>query len=260
MGAKKRKKSELDEIEDTVSEGGETKLSEEDGDSLAGSSTDSAAVESESKIEEVSAEDRDVDLSVLDCADEDNIRAEAPSELVGELQAEVAETQQNYLRALADLENFKKRSIRERSEMLKYQGERVFIDIVEILDDLDLALDHSKAEGNASEFLEGIELIQKKFLDVLTKWNVKGVSAVGEPFDPNMHNALSSVPSDEMAPGHVLKELKKAYFYKDKLIRQGEVVVSAAPAESEDSPNSGSQESGSAKESTEPSDAESVEN
>ena len=149
---------------------------------------------------------------------------------VGVLEAELsearAETKENYdkyLRALAELENYKKRVVKERSELLKYQGDRIFVDILDVVDDLDRAMDHLDADPQ--QLKSGIELIHKRFIDVLSKWDVRGETAVGKEFNPTFQSAISKIKSPNVAPGTIVGELKKTYFYKDKLIRHGEVVV-----------------------------------
>jgi molecular chaperone GrpE len=129
----------------------------------------------------------------------------------------------SYVRLLADFDNYKKRAAKERADLIKYQGEQIFIDLLDVVDNFDRALEHSSAE--VSQLREGIEMIHQSLLSVLSKWGVKGESGIGAPFDPNKQSALSQVPSPDVIPGHVVNELKKAYFYKDKLIRPGEVVV-----------------------------------
>jgi molecular chaperone GrpE len=140
---------------------------------------------------------------------------------------DLAEMRDRYVRLMADFENFKKRALKEQSELLKYQGERVIVDLLEVLDNLELALNHSSAD--AEKLKTGLEMIKKMFVERLGKWDVRGESGVGAAFDPQRHSAISRVPSAEAKPGTIVGELKKAYFYKDKLIRPGEVVVAAEP-------------------------------
>jgi molecular chaperone GrpE len=139
------------------------------------------------------------------------------------LAAELSEYKDKYLRALADFQNLKERTVRERSELLKFQGEPVLLDIIPVLDNLELALQY--ADSDPQKILEGLKMIHKQFVDALERWGVKGVSGLGELFDPQRQNAISKVASADKEPGTVLQELKKAYFYKEKLIRVGEVVV-----------------------------------
>ncbi len=171
------------------------------------------------------AENRDVDFSKLEQAEPSAENKGEVSEL-STLEAQLAESKDKYLRALADFENFKKRTTKERSELIKYQGERIFADVLDVLDDLELALKYSGAEPE--KLKSGLELIHKKFVAVLSKWEVRGESQIGKDFDPNLHRSFSEVQSEDAKAGTILDELKKPYFYKDRLIRVGEVVIAAA--------------------------------
>jgi molecular chaperone GrpE len=142
-----------------------------------------------------------------------------------QLGQELAEMKDRYLRLLADFENFKKRALKEQSELLKYQGERVVIDLLEVLDNLELALAHSSAEYE--QLKQGLEMVHKMFVERLGRWDIRGETSMGKEFDPHRHAAISRVPGNSVKPGTIVGELKKPYFYKDKLIRVGEVVVAA---------------------------------
>jgi molecular chaperone GrpE len=142
-----------------------------------------------------------------------------------DLEKQLAESKDRYLRLMADFENFKKRALKEQSELLKYQGERLVVDLLEVLDNLELALAHSAAEYD--KLKTGLEMTHKMFIERLARWEIRGESSVGKEFDPHRHAAISRVPGGEEKVGTVVGELKKPYFYKDKLIRVGEVVVAA---------------------------------
>ncbi|MCB0321440.1 MAG: nucleotide exchange factor GrpE [Bdellovibrionales bacterium] len=154
-----------------------------------------------------------------------------------ELEAELRDAKERYLRALADLDNVKKRTAKERSDLLKYQGERIFLDLLEVVDNFDRAMENVEADSDTLR--EGVALIHRMLKQVLVKWDVQGESAVGKKFDPTQHEAISQMPSAEAEPGTIVNELEKPYFYKDKLIRPGKVVVSvAAPGAAEASAGS----------------------
>ncbi|MCI5065547.1 nucleotide exchange factor GrpE [bacterium] len=180
-------------------------------------------------------DERDANFSALDGGKQNAgaVSGSAP-EGAGDydvLNAQLREVQEKYIRALADFENYKKRVTKERSDLLKYQGERVFVDLLPVVDNFDRALE---ASGNydlsedGKKLQEGFELIHKMFVQVLEKWQVKGESAVGEPFDPEKHEAISQLPSEEHDDGVIMNELEKAFYYKGKLIRHAKVVVSKA--------------------------------
>ena len=147
--------------------------------------------------------------------------------MLEEAKKELAEQKQNYLRALADLENFKKRAAKERRDLLKYQGEKIIYDFLEIMDNLDLAL--AQEETSLEELKTGLQMIQGLFRDTLEKWGVKGESGLGKPFKPEIQEAISAVPDPEAQPGTVLQELKKVYYYKDRVLRTAQVVVVKEP-------------------------------
>jgi molecular chaperone GrpE len=145
------------------------------------------------------------------------------------LERELAEQRDKYLRLFADFENFKKRALKEQSELLKYQGERIVIDLLEVVDNLELALSHSS--GDSEALRTGLEMVHKQFIEKLGRWEIRGESGMGAQFDPQKHAAISRVPGKEA--GVIVGELKKPYFYKDKMIRCGEVVVAVGSDEAQ---------------------------
>ncbi len=192
--------------------------------------------------------ERDADFSVFDRDQSEGAQAAAANQAQGEigsseLRAELEEFKDKYLRTMAELDNYRKRTLKERSELLKYQGEKVFYDLLEIADNFELALQH--AEADPAKLKTGVEMIHKMLKDLMSRWEVRGDSGVGQKFDPFRHNAISKVPRGDNDPGIVVNELKKAYFYKDKLIRPAEVVVSdSEQSASESQAGDGEQEQG----------------
>src|SRR5262249_35030137 len=130
---------------------------------------------------------------------------------------------------------------RERSDLIKYQGEGILRDLLDVVDNLELALQHTEADPQ--KLKDGVALIHKMFLEILGRWEVRADTGMGKGFDPSKHSAISRVPTDHMPAGTIVNELKKAYFYKDKLLRPGEVVVSAEREEQESEREAGEEES-----------------
>ena len=158
--------------------------------------------------------ERDADFSLL----------EGTNPRIAALETELADAKDKHLRALADFENYKRRALKERSELIKYQGEQVFADLLEVADGFERALEHEGADP--VKVIEGVRLIQKQLLDTFSRWDVRSESSMGQIFDPQKHRALSKAPAPEgTADGAVVGELKKVYRYKDKILRFGEVVV-----------------------------------
>lgn len=153
------------------------------------------------------------------------------NQLVRELEQKNSETQDKFLRSLADLENLKKRHVKERSDLIKYSGEYLARDIIDIVDDFERALDGMR-EAN-DPFAQGIQMIYSKFINTLDKHSIKSESALGLPLDPQKHDALTAVPPvDGQKGGIVVNELRKAYFLKDKLLRPAQCVVTQNVPES----------------------------
>lgn len=181
----------------------------------------------ESVDSELAAKEGEFASQGLDSAIEDSV-AVSPEvmerdETISRLERQLAEATDRHLRLLADFENYKKNVAKQRAELLKYQGQAIVAELLTVLDTFEYAL---AAEGTeTSSFRDGVVMIQKNFLDVLERWGIKGESAVGKPFDPTLHSALSTMETSEFAPGTVAVEYKKAFFYKDKLLRPAEVVV-----------------------------------
>lgn len=177
----------------------------------------------------------DADFSLLDEERSLNFGDSGEASDISALKAENADLKNKYLRALADFENFKKRTVKDRSDLLKYQGEKILLDMLEIVDNLEYALQYadnnSGVESDPVKLKEGLVLIHKRFLETLSKWEVRPQSALGSEFDPAKCSAISRVPAPGVQAGIVLNELKKAYFYKDKLLRVGEVVVAGESPE-----------------------------
>ena len=163
----------------------------------------------------------ELDQAVGVDSEEGAVEVSEAEALLNELEA----TKDKYVRLLAEFDNYKKRTLKEQSELMKYQGERLVVELLEVLDNLELALSHSTADHE--KLKEGLAMVHKMFVDRLARWEIRGESGMGAKFDPHKHAAISQVPGSDVEPGTIVGELKKPYFYKDKLIRVGEVVVAA---------------------------------
>lgn len=145
-----------------------------------------------------------------------------------ELMAKLKDEHEMHLRAVADLENYRKRAVKEKDEMQKFGNERLLRDFLPVLDNLDRALDSSGAADYES-FKKGITMTRRLFEDALSKHGVKPFSAKGLPFDPNQHEAMSQAETADMPPNHVFSEMVRGFTLNDRLIRPAMVVVSKAP-------------------------------
>ncbi|MFA5284802.1 MAG: nucleotide exchange factor GrpE [Smithellaceae bacterium] len=149
------------------------------------------------------------------------------SELKEALATKEKESKDNYeryLRALAELDNYKKRAARDKADIIKYGKEDLIKDILPFLDSLDRALAHSDA-GDAQTFKDGIALIQDQLLCCLKKHGVERIESVGSDFDPNFHEALMQMESADHQDNQVVSEMEKGYLLNGRLIRPSRVCV-----------------------------------
>ena len=146
-------------------------------------------------------------------------------EKISEVQASADTNMDSYLRSQAEMENMKKRFQKDRQDLIKYGNETLTKQLLPVADNLEKALDHSKDEDSIEALREGVDLTLKGLINVLEKAGVEVVKAVGEPFDPNFHEAVSEQEDDRAAPGAVIKELQKGYLLNQRLIRPAMVIV-----------------------------------
>lgn len=151
-------------------------------------------------------------------------QASAPQSELDRLKAENAAYLDRLARLQADFDNFRKRNAREMEEFRAYAMEGVLKQLLPILDSLDRALKTENAD--AQTFRSGVELIDRQFHDVLAKLGVEPIEAQGKPFDPNLHQAIQMVDSEEVPDNHVLDELQRGYKLRDRLLRPAMVRVS----------------------------------
>ena len=150
-----------------------------------------------------------------------------------QLESELAEAQDRYMRNLAETDNFKKRVERERVEERAYSSQKIVVSLLPLVDNLERALNAAKAQGGEAEgplaqLEKGVELVLKQFEEALKKEGVSAVEApVGQAFDPNFHQALLQEASSEHPEGAVLEVLQKGYRMGDRLLRPTLVKVSA---------------------------------
>ncbi len=128
----------------------------------------------------------------------------------------------NWQRAQADFVNYKRRNEEERLDFSRYANSQLILGLLPILDDLERALDAVPLEYNDNDWVEGVRMVESKFKSTLEGQGVKQITAVGEPFDPNFHEAMRQDKGEE---GIVLEEFQKGYMMHDKLLRPTRVVV-----------------------------------
>ena len=146
---------------------------------------------------------------------------------LGETEEEARSNYDLYMRTYAEMENIKKRGAKEREELAKYANESIIKEILPVIDSLEKAIAHAKDDQNSSALAEGLELTRDGLMKTLEKAGLEEVEAMGKPFDPNFHEAVSQQKDDTVAPGHVMIELQKGYVLNGRLIRPSTVVISS---------------------------------
>lgn len=139
-----------------------------------------------------------------------------------------------YLRARAELENFRKRAQRDREEAIRFANDNLLKEMIPVLDNLERALEHAGAvSGEGQALVEGVSMTVTLFRKVLESSGVKAIAAVGSPFDPNLHQAMGQVESAEQTPNTVVSEFQKGYLLNERLLRPALVLVAKAPSASD---------------------------
>ncbi len=156
-------------------------------------------------------------------------------EQLNELKERAAKADENWerlLRTSADFDNFKKRAAREKQEAVKYANESLLQKLVPILDTLDMALAAAQNAGpQAGQSLQtGLSMIGQQLKSVLADNGLEEVDAIGKPFDPNLHEAISQEETADAPEGQVIQQLRKGYKLRERLLRPASVVVAKKPA------------------------------
>ena len=160
---------------------------------------------------------------------------EVPSDTEIEIQKLVEERdslQDRLVRKQAEFENFRKRADRERSEYIQQASAELMRELLNVLDSFDLAMKNTPNEQSGSEDIRrGVDLVYKQFLDALGRFGLKSIEANGQAFDPNFHQAISTVPSADVPENTVVEEFRRGYTLNGKLLRPAMVSVSAGSGE-----------------------------
>ena len=146
--------------------------------------------------------------------------------------AEVEKYKDVALRAEAEMQNLRRRAERDVQNAHKFGTERLLQNLLPVLDSLEKAIETSEAAGQVEDdpHLEGIKLCSKLFIDVLTKEGIEALDPQGEPFDPNLHEALSMIENPDLEPNSVMTVIQKGYRLNERLVRPAKVMVSKAPS------------------------------
>lgn len=184
--------------------------------------TDKEPIKEEQKVQEENIEEK-VNESNADNVSEDSAEQNAKSSEVAD---EASEWKDKYLRLVAEFDNYRKRTLKEKMDLIASGGEDVIKSLLAIMDDIDRALDAMTKSNDIEAIRQGIMLIHQKLLDTLHAKGVEEISAIGQELDTDLHEAVAKFPvAEEEKKGKVIDVVQKGYKLKDKVVRFAKVVV-----------------------------------
>lgn len=145
---------------------------------------------------------------------------------IAELEKQLEEANNRYLRAQADFDNFRRRTLKEKEELAQYASLKLIGQLLPVVDNFGRALQSGGEQGDLQSYSKGIEMIHRQLWQVLEAEGLKQMEPVGQPFDPEVHQAIMQVESDEYEEGVVVEAVQPGYWLKDKVIRPAMVKVS----------------------------------
>lgn len=180
-------------------------------------------------------EEKDTAANTAESKKEDTSKEEAPKKekkfgkkkdkAVEKLEEKVKELEDMRVRQLAEFENFRKRSEKEKSQMFEVGAKSVIEKILPVMDNFERGLQGVPEEEKDAPFVKGVEMVYKQMLTAFDELGVKPIEAVGKEFDPNLHNAVMAVDDDSLESGTVAEEMQKGYMYKESVVRHSMVKV-----------------------------------
>ena len=177
----------------------------------------------EAPVEETDKEAESEEVETEEAADEEEPEEKDPLE---KAQDEIAELKDKWLRSVAEFENYRKRTLKERAELILNGGEKFITAILPILDDMERAIENGKKTDDPDVLREGIELIYQKFMKTLEAQGVRKIEALDADFDTDVHEAVAMVPGmGDDKKGKVIDCLQQGYKLNDKVIRHAKVAV-----------------------------------
>ncbi|MDJ0764728.1 MAG: nucleotide exchange factor GrpE [Myxococcota bacterium] len=156
----------------------------------------------------------------------ENDAQEAENEQLTALQKQVDDTHDKLLRTAAELDNVRKRARRDIEEAKIAGRVELLREILPVIDSIDLALQAADPDGSAAAIIDGMEMVRKQFLSATERFGLEQIKSAGQAFDPNFHEAVAQVTSDEFEAGRIVQEMRTGYMLGDRLLRAAMVVVS----------------------------------
>ena len=150
------------------------------------------------------------------------------------LQADLDRFRDLALRSQADFDNYKKRAAREKEEAIKYANSSLLERLIPVVDNFQLGLSAAKSESEQSPIFAGMSMVLKQLTDFLADNGLQPIDAEGQKFDPNLHEAIAHEPNEQLAEGTVIRQIRRGYRLKDRLLRPSTVIVSSGAKKSDE--------------------------
>lgn len=182
--------------------------------------------EEELQQEETQTEAQNAEVESQNAEEEQPAKEETPEDKIAALQAELEKSQKEYLFLMAEFDNYRKRTVKEKAELIKNGGEKAMLGLLPVIDDFERAIDAIDKSSDVEGLKEGVDLIYNKFMKYLESQQVKPMESTGTDFDADIYEAVTTFPApDESMKGKVIDTAQKGYTINEKVLRHAKVVV-----------------------------------
>lgn len=182
--------------------------------------------EEELQQEETQTEAQNAEVESQNAEEEQPAKEETPEDKIAALQAELKKSQKEYLFLMAEFDNYRKRTVKEKAELIKNGGEKAMLGLLPVIDDFERAIDAIDKSSDVEGLKEGVDLIYNKFMKYLESQQVKPMESTGTDFDADIYEAVTTFPApDESMKGKVIDTVQKGYTINEKVLRHAKVVV-----------------------------------
>lgn len=182
--------------------------------------------EEELQQEETQNEAQNAEVESQNAEEEQSAKEETPEDKIAALQAELEKSQKEYLFLMAEFDNYRKRTVKEKAELIKNGGEKAMLGLLPVIDDFERAIDAIDKSSDVEGLKEGVDLIYNKFMKYLESQQVKPMESTGTDFDADIYEAVTTFPApDESMKGKVIDTVQKGYTINEKVLRHAKVVV-----------------------------------
>lgn len=180
----------------------------------------------EAKVAQEEIQDQEALNTEQQANEKEQTAPDDPEKKIADLEAQVEHEKKEYLFLMADFENFRKRTLKEKADLIKNGAESAMRDLLPVVDDLERAIDAINKGGDLDSLKEGVDLIYNKFVKYLESQHVKAIDSTGKDFDTDVHEAVTMFPApDPSMKGKVIDTTIKGYMINDKVLRHAKVVV-----------------------------------